>query len=86
MSLNPLTFERIEMGELVGVTLEFRDGSRVSNDVEQIYMAAPEMYKVLKDMEFLAEEGDLELPAGVLRKIKQALPSKKPVILQGAFE
>lgn len=73
------------MGELVGVTLEFKDGSRISDEVESIYMAAPEMYKVLKDMAFLADEGDLDLPAGVLRRIKQAIPSRGPVILQGDF-
>lgn len=74
------------MDELVGVTLEFREGSSVSVEVERIYMAAPRMYKVLKDMLTLAEEGHLELPAGVFSKIKQALPVHKPVILRGVFE
>lgn len=74
------------MSELVGVTLEFEDGVHVSKNVERIYMAAPEMYKVLKDMAFLADEGDLDLPAGLLRRIKQILPMKEPVIIQGVFK
>lgn len=74
------------MSELVGVTLEFRDGSSVSPEVERLYMAAPKMYKVLRDMVFLAEEGHLELPAGVFLRIKQALPNQKPVIIHGVFE
>ena len=84
--MSAFAYERVEMEELVGVTLEFRDGSHISNDVEQIYMAAPEMYKVLKDIEFFAEKGDLELPAGVLRRIKQVFPVRKPIILQGSFK
>lgn len=74
------------MDELVGVTLEFRGGSSVSAEVERLYMAAPKMYKVLKDMVFLVEEGHLELPAGVFSRIKQALPNQRPVILRGVFE
>ena len=74
------------MGKLVGVTLEFNDGVRISEEVEKIYMAAPKMYKVLKDMVFLSEEGDLDLPSGVLRMIKQALPARESIILQGHFE
>ena len=74
------------MSGLVGVTLEFEEGTQVSKNVENIYMAAPDMYKLLKDMAFLADEGDLDLPAGLLRRIKQVLPMSEPVIIQGVFQ
>lgn len=75
------------MDDLVGVTLEFGEGSDISDKITRMYMAAPDMYKLLDDIVGMEANGEASLPGHVLSKIMKVLSlDSSPEILEGHFE
>lgn len=76
------------MNDLVGVTLEFEDGTTETSDsVTRLYMAAPDMYAILKDIEKMHEDGTANLPEEIIAAIRGVLEDEEedPNIIRGFF-
>lgn len=78
------------MNDLVGVTLEFEDGRKETSDaVTQMYMAAPDMYAILKTIEEMYDDGNLNLPDPLIQEIKEVLSCEEdkndPDVIRGCF-
>lgn len=74
------------MDDLLGVTLEFKDGEEVSEDVTRLYMAAPEMYRLLDEIAGMDSRGEVNIPDQTMKRIIEVLSlEERPDIIEGVF-